>query len=60
MLEGFFLPPASLFGINIRVDNRIGKNRLKPDKKRTGWLLCNREMYFKLKNHPALTEYKFV
>lgn len=57
-LKGFFVPP--FYGINIRTDNRVGKNRLIKDKKLKGFMKCNQKMYNKIKNHPELKDYKFV
>ena len=57
-ITGFFVPPFC--GINIRIDNRVGENRLMPDKKRQGFLKCNEEMYFRIKRHPDLKGYNFV
>ena len=56
-MKAFFVPP--FYGVNIRVDNRIRKNCLKPDKKLRGFLKCNREMFDMLKNHPEMKMYKF-
>jgi hypothetical protein len=56
-ITGFFVPP--FFGINIRVDNRVGRNRLIEDKKHKGFMKCNQEMYDRIRNHPEMKGYKF-
>lgn len=56
-ITGFFVP--SFYGINIRVDNRIRNNRLAPDKKHKGFMICNQKMYDMLKEHPAMKDYEF-
>lgn len=45
---------------DIRIDNRVGRNRLIKDKKRRGFLKCNQEMYDQIKNHPEMKDYSFV
>lgn len=55
---GFFVPP--FYGVNIRIDNRVGRNRLIPDKKNEGFLKCNQMMYNEIKNHPDMKDYNFI
>jgi hypothetical protein len=55
--RGFFVP--SFYGINIRIDNRVGFNRLIKDKKLLGFMKCNKEMYNRIKNHPEMKNYNF-
>lgn len=57
MIEAVFVPP--FYGINIRVDNRVRKGRLMPDKKLKGFMKCNQETYNWLKEHPDMKKYSF-
>lgn len=56
-LKAVFVPP--FYGINIRIDNRVKRGKVMPDKKLKGFMKCNKETYDWLKNHPDMQKYKF-